>query len=104
MLFSLEAVQALHGDSLLVHFGTAAAPQLIVVDGGPSTVYAKHLKPRLLELKKSRVADATKPLVIGLMMISHIDDDHINGILALLRELDAQRGKRPLPFQIDDFW
>ncbi len=55
MLFSLEAVQALHGDSLLVHFGTAASPELIVVDGGPGTVYLKHLKPRLLELKKARV-------------------------------------------------
>ena len=85
MLFSLEAVQALHGDSLLVHFGTPAAPQLMVVDGGPRTVYDRHLKPRLLELKKSRVPDEAKPLPIRLMMISHIDDDHINGILELLR-------------------
>lgn len=102
MLFSLEAVQALHGDSLLLHFGTTAKPQLFVIDGGPASVYAKHLKPRLLELKKSRAGDA-KPLPMR-MMISHIDDDHINGILELLRDLDKEKKKGPLPFQIDDFW
>src|SRR4051812_45115243 len=104
MLFSLEAVQALHGDSLLVHFGTAASPELMVVDGGPGSVYLEHLKPRLLELKQARVTDPKRPLPIRLMMISHIDDDHINGILALLRDLDELRGHAPLPFQISDFW
>lgn len=104
MLFSLEAVQALHGDALLVHFGTSAAPQLMVVDGGPGTVYERHLKPRLLELKKRRAPDEATPLAIRLMMISHIDDDHINGLLELLRDLDEQRTRGPLPFRIDDFW
>ena len=36
MLFTLEAVQALHGDALLLHFGKTSAPELIVIDGGPS--------------------------------------------------------------------
>jgi hypothetical protein len=105
MLFSLEAVQALHGDSLLIHFGTAAAPRLMVVDGGPATVYTKYLKPRLLQLKGSRAPDPGTPLSIRVMMISHIDDDHISGILALLREMDQQRQRRaPAPFRIEDFW
>ncbi len=104
MLFSLEAVQALHGDALLVHFGTPAAPQLMVIDGGPGTVYDRHLKPRLLQLKNSRAPDEATPLPIRLMMISHIDDDHINGVLSLLRDLDQQRRRGPLPFRIDDFW
>src|SRR4051794_931165 len=103
MLFTLEPVQALYGDCLLLHFGTPAAPQLVLIDGGPNTVYDKHLKPRLLELKAKRVA-GTAPLPIRLMMISHIDDDHINGILALLRDMDAQQDRGPLPYKIEDFW
>ena len=101
MLFSLEAVQALHGDSLLVHFGTQAKPQMALIDGGPATVYGNHLKPRLLELKAKR-AKGKDPLPIRLMMISLIDDDHINGILALLRDMEQTKG--PLPYKIDDFW
>jgi hypothetical protein len=103
MLFTLEAVQALHGDALLLHFGNASAPELMVIDGGPSTVYDNHLQPRLLELKKGRAGDKA-PLPIRAMMISHIDDDHINGVLCLLRDLDQQRKRGPLPFRIDDFW
>jgi beta-lactamase superfamily II metal-dependent hydrolase len=102
MLFTLEAVQALHGDALLLHFGQTSAPELMVIDGGPSTVYDNHLRPRLLELKKSRAGD--KALPVRAIMISHIDDDHINGILSLLRDLDQQRTRGPLPFRIDDFW
>jgi hypothetical protein len=103
MLFTLEAVQALHGDALLLHFGKPSAPELMVIDGGPSTVYDNHLQPRLLELKKARAGEKA-PLPIRAMMISHIDDDHINGLLSLLRDLDQHRKRGPLPFRIDDFW
>ena len=32
MLFTLEALSAKHGDSLLLHYGKPAAPKLIVID------------------------------------------------------------------------
>ena len=35
MIFTLEALEAKHGDSLLLHYGTKKSPQLIVIDGGP---------------------------------------------------------------------
>ena len=54
MLFTLEAMDARKGDALLLHFGTIAKPNLIVIDGGPSGVYRKVLKPRLEELRASR--------------------------------------------------
>ena len=38
-------------------------------------------------------------------MVSHIDDDHIKGILELTHELiDAKAAKRPLPFKVLNFW
>ena len=34
-VFTLEALQAAHGDALLLHYGTLDNPRLIVIDGGP---------------------------------------------------------------------
>jgi len=61
MLFTLEALQAKHGDSLLLHYGKPKAPKLIVIDGGPAGVYKASLRPRLAELSD----DATFELVVG---------------------------------------
>jgi hypothetical protein len=101
----LEAVRAAHGDSLLLHFGTKAKPRLAVIDGGPRGVFNDALQPRLLELRKERKLDAGKPLPIDLMMVSHIDDDHVVGIGDLMRELKDTRDSRdPLPWKIARFW
>ena len=43
MIFSLEALQAFHGDSLLVHAGTAQEPVLLLIDGGPSGTWETSL-------------------------------------------------------------
>lgn len=103
MIFTLEALEAKHGDSLLLHYGTAADPQLIVIDGGPSGVFDKTLRPRLEQLKAIRSPAA--PLPIRLMMVSHIDDDHIKGILELTVELLEQReAQQPLLCDITTLW
>ena len=52
--FTLEALPARKGDSLLLHFGTDTNQKLCVIDGGPSKVYKPHLRPRLLDLKRKR--------------------------------------------------
>ena len=88
MLFTLEALEAKRGDALLLHYGTAEKPQLIVVDGGPAGVYNKTLKPRLEQLREARSPDG--PLRVRMVMISHIDDDHINGVLQLLDKMDQE--------------
>ncbi|MFN2466907.1 MAG: hypothetical protein ABR521_02070 [Gaiellaceae bacterium] len=89
MIFSLEALQADQGDSLLLHYGLDDAPRLIVVDGGPSGVYKRSLRPRLDELKQARSPD--EPLPLQLVMVSHIDDDHVVGILDLTNQLVQER-------------
>jgi hypothetical protein len=86
MLFSLEALQAKRGDSLLLHYGPSqAGARLIVIDGGPPGVYKASLAPRLAQLKKSRTPNGSLP--IRLLMVSHIDEDHIAGVLDLGREI-----------------
>ena len=90
MMFTLEAVKARHGDSLLLRHGKPESPGLIVIDGGPPGVYGTAnapgpLRRRLLALRDER--PKAGPLPIQLLMVSHIDDDHIGGVLELTREL-----------------
>lgn len=103
MLFTLEALQAKHGDSLLLHYGKPNAPKLIVIDGGPGGVYKSSLLPRLQALKETRSPDVA--LVIRMLMISHLDDDHINGVLAFLNDLvETKDNNEELPFNILTLW
>lgn len=103
MIFTLEALQAKHGDSLLLHYGKPNNPKLIVIDGGPAGVYKSSLRPRLSELKENR--SPVGPLAIRMLMVSHLDDDHINGVLAFLDDLvEKQDNNEELPFNIITLW
>jgi hypothetical protein len=105
MIFSLDVRRARKGDCLILHFGTKADPGLILIDGGPANVYSPQLKPRVQQIRAARGLTATQSLPVDLAMVSHIDDDHINGILELTGELiAAQDGRKPLPLKILDFW
>jgi glyoxylase-like metal-dependent hydrolase (beta-lactamase superfamily II) len=98
-LFSLEALRAKDGDSLLLRFGDPEAPRLIVIDGGPVGVYKDALKPRLEQLREA----AGGRLGIDVVMISHIDGDHVNGILEFSQALidePAQRGG----YDVETLW
>jgi hypothetical protein len=109
MVFSLEALAALHGDSLLVHFGTKDKPRTILIDGGPEAVYGQTLRPRLDKLQQQLVATgalaADAPLPLALAMVSHIDDDHIGGMLQLADGVDQDTSSgRPAWIDIQAFW
>jgi len=101
----LEALRAQFGDSLLLHFGTEQKPRLVVIDGGPPGVYNDALEPRLHEIRKERKLAANKALEIDLMMVSHIDRDHIAGILELAQNLKTlKESQQPAPWKIQRFW
>jgi hypothetical protein len=87
MLFSLDVIRARKGDCLLLHYGSEDDPRLMVIDGGPRGVYGPHLKPRLEEIRKARGLEKNEPLPVDLLMVSHVDDDHIQGILDLTKDL-----------------
>jgi beta-lactamase superfamily II metal-dependent hydrolase len=85
-MFTLEAIKAKHGDCLILMWGkNRSAAKVCLIDGGPATVYDNYLKPRLQALGREL---GREPLDLDLTMVSHIDDDHINGILALAREIE----------------
>lgn len=105
MIFSLDVRRARKGDCLLLHFGSEDEPGLVLIDGGPSQVYAAHLKPRLEEIRTARRLARTEPLFVDVLMVSHVDADHIQGILDLTRELtELTNERRPLPMKVLSLW
>jgi beta-lactamase superfamily II metal-dependent hydrolase len=105
----LDVFQAGKGDCLLV---TAKDGTRVLVDGGMRADYRQHVAPALADLRKANDA-------LDLVYVSHIDRDHISGVLQLMDDLvawrvfDYQRGAGnsdypepavPRPPEIRDLW
>jgi hypothetical protein len=105
MIFSLDVRRARKGDCLLLHFGSKAEPGLIMIDGGPKSVYAPHLKPRLVQIRNARGLKAEQPLPVDVLMVSHVDDDHIQGILDFTKEeKDKVASHKPRFLNVFSLW
>jgi hypothetical protein len=85
-LLKLHVIQAEHGDCLIIEYGSSSKPRYILVDGGPETIYNDHLRD---QLKKTGTKSGNLDLVIS----SHIDEDHIIGLVDFLAELRQQRAE-----------
>jgi beta-lactamase superfamily II metal-dependent hydrolase len=101
MLFSLDVLRARKGDCLMLHYGLEDEPHLMLIDGGPSNVYKPHLKPRLLQIHEGRGLEEEDPLPVDVVMVSHVDDDHIKGILDLAKE---QRTEPDVRLEVGSLW
>lgn len=105
MIFSLDVRRARKGDCLLLHYGSKDEPGLVMIDGGPRGVYGPYLKPRIGQIREARGLADDEPLPVDLLMVSHVDDDHIQGILELTAELlEAKREHRPQSVQVLSLW
>ncbi len=95
---ALEVLRAEHGDCLLLTYGR----DLVLIDGGPPGVYDATLKPRLQEL----IGERDEPLFLRMVMVSHIDDDHIVGLADMFSEArerkEEQRG--PAEWRTGELW
>lgn len=104
-IFTFEALPARKGDSLIIYYGKKDNPKIAVIDGGPSKVYEPALRPRLFDIRAHRELEDTEALPIELLMISHIDDDHIKGILEMATELkEADDLSRPKYANVKTLW
>jgi len=96
MPLQLEALQANDGDCFLLHSDAG----IILIDGGSGGVYTKILKKRLEELRGKK-----GQLDLRLVMVSHIDADHITGILDMFRDLAERQADGEDPrYQITSLW
>lgn len=82
-MFKLHAVQAQFGDSLILEFGTDAKRRFILVDGGPPDTFDHDLDAALQSIVQSGKLD--------MVILSHIDNDHIVGLLDLLAALEHDK-------------
>jgi beta-lactamase superfamily II metal-dependent hydrolase len=79
----LHVVQAEYGDCLLLETETSKKMTTVLIDGGPYQTFEKHLKPSIQKLPINGKLD--------LVVLSHIDNDHIIGLVDLLEEIKDQR-------------
>ena len=77
-MFAIEMLPALDGDCLLIEYGSPQSPRRILIDGGPIGA-AKALGERIERI--------TVPVEreFELLVVTHVDSDHIAGILKLLQ-------------------
>jgi ribonuclease BN (tRNA processing enzyme) len=90
----LHMVNAEEGDCLILEWSDAQnAKRFVLIDGGPSGTYAAALAPTLESLKVA---------ALDLVVNSHVDTDHTNGLLELF---SAQLfGKEDERLSIGELW
>lgn len=80
-MFRIEMVPAKHGDCIFIEYGEAAKRSRILIDGGPTNAaddFKAHLDAMPVGAKD-----------FELLVVSHVDTDHIEGIIRFLRSADA---------------
>lgn len=87
----VEILPAAHGDAIWIEYGGANPPRRILIDGGPAPSYEAGLRKRILALPEGERR-------IDLFAVTHVDADHIDGAILLLREA------RELGVRIDELW
>ncbi|MGN8121395.1 ComEC/Rec2 family competence protein [Pseudomonas sp. 22082] len=87
-MFRLTALPASFGDCLWIEYGEEHSPSVILVDAGPSA--PKSLKKRLEQL-------SARGGHLELVVVTHVDRDHIGGMLSLLE-------KNFYDVPVRDFW
>ncbi len=79
---------ALNGDSILIKIEEYA----MLIDGGYVNTFTKYIKPDLEAIQAELGS-------LGLIVVTHIDKDHISGIIKLIEE------NNNAPFiKVDDIW
>jgi beta-lactamase superfamily II metal-dependent hydrolase len=81
---TIKFLPAFNGDCILVSFEYEGKKKNILIDGGVPRTYQRHLKPEL-----ERIIENSES--IDLLIITHIDDDHIGGIKELYQDVEFKK-------------
>lgn len=79
-MFTIEMLPAEHGDCLWIEYGSSSKPHRVLIDVGTDKTY---------EVVRNRISRVNGPCRFELLVISHIDADHIAGAVKLLNRLPA---------------
>jgi ribonuclease BN (tRNA processing enzyme) len=83
-MFGLRVVQAEFGDCLVLEFADNPR-RFILIDGGPDPTYERHLKSVLTEI-------ANGGGKLDMVVLSHVDGDHIEGLIEFFTDLRDTAG------------
>ena len=92
-MISIEMLPAAHGDSLWIEYGSADKVHRVLIDGGPAPTYEAGLRRRIADLPEDK-------RIFELMVVTHIDADHIDGSLILLQQQELDK----LKIDIKELW
>lgn len=85
-MFDIHMLPADHGDCLWITYGEAADPKHILIDAGTTGTW-----PRLKARLDRERAQHNGRLHFELLVVTHIDADHIGGAIKLLEEVGPMR-------------
>jgi beta-lactamase superfamily II metal-dependent hydrolase len=88
-MLQLELLPAGRGDSILLEYGQPASPYRILVDAGPATAYPA-VRARLARIPPERRR-------LDLLVVTHVDADHVEGVVKLLNDAD-------LAVEVGELW
>jgi hypothetical protein len=86
-MFAVEMLPAGHGDALIVEYGTRSEPHQVLIDSGTFHAWP-GVRTELLRRRKDRYE---------VFVISHVDEDHIGGAIALLDDPNLKQ-------RVDQIW
>lgn len=84
-----------HGDCVVITFEEKGKPACIVVDGGEYTSSAEALSDYL---------ESQNVKTINLMVGTHIDQDHINGLKIFVQDQVKKRDRQESYIEVNEFW
>ncbi len=97
-MFKLHMIQAQFGDSVVLEFGTAGNSRYVLIDGGPHGNFDADLAAALTDI-------VGKGGTLDLVVLSHIDNDHIVGVVDLFAALEEDEANSdPRRVNIGGLW
>jgi beta-lactamase superfamily II metal-dependent hydrolase len=97
-LLKLIVVQAQFGDCLLFQSSSEGKSTLLLIDGGTFQTYESDLKPTIEAFPKEERK-------LDLVVLSHIDNDHVLGLLDLFEDIKKSRdSKKTEIIKIESLW
>ena len=87
-IFRIEMLPARQGDALWIEYGSARSPTRILIDAGTRGTY---------KVVKARAEQVTGEPVLELLVVTHVDSDHVGGAPKLVTD-------RSLNLQAREVW
>lgn len=89
MVFRIEMLPAGKGDCIWVEYGPTGRTKSVLIDGG---------MPTTSDALRKRIAREKKGHEFELIVVTHVDEDHIGGVLEAVADNDDEM------FRTEDFW